>query len=373
VSPAGDASRVVRVWDLPTRLFHWLLALLVTTGFLTGFLAPEWWKGVHAWAGYGVVVLVLFRLVWGVFGPEYSTLTSLARAARGAHDHLREVLLLRPSRHLGHTPLGAVMIVLLAAVLVALTTTGLLVLGGEEKRGPLAGVASYAVGNAAKGLHELLAAVLLVLVGGHLLGVLGESVLTRENLVGAMITGRKRLPAGVPLPRPRPARPLAAAATTAAITAVLALALVYLASLPPQGIRPLALDPAYAEECGACHEPYHPSLLPASSWRALMAGLQGHFGEDAGIDPQRAAEITGWLAANAAETWDTEAASRFRTVDPAQPLRVTATPYWRRKHADVPEAVFARASVRTKGNCGACHLDAATGRFDDQAIAIPKD
>jgi cytochrome b len=319
------------------------------------------------------VALALFRLVWGVFGSEHSTLVSLVRTARGARDHLREVLLLRPSRHLGHTPLGALMIFLLLGLLVALTTTGLLVLGGEEKQGPLAGVTSYAIGAGAKEAHEVLATALLVLVGGHVLGVLGESLLTGENLLRAMITGTKHLPPDVPLPAPRPARPLAAAITTAALAGGLALALVYLARLPPRGVRPLAQSPAYAEECGACHDPYHPSLLPAPSWQAVMAGLEDHFGEDASFDRQREKEIADWLAANAAETWDTEVANRFRAVDPAQPSRITAAPYWRRKHAEIPEAVLARASIRTKAHCSACHRDAATGRFDDQAIAIPKE
>lgn len=368
-----DAARWIKVWDLPTRLSHWLLVVLVTIAFLTGFIAPEWWMGVHTWAGYGIVLLILFRLVWGVFGSEHSTFTGLARAARGAGDHVRELLLLRPWHQLGHTPLGTLMIVLLAAVLVALTTTGLLVLGGEEKQGPLAGVASYALGSPAKEAHEILAMLLLTLVGGHVLGVAVESFLSRENLVSAMITGWKRRPPDVEAPEPRPARPWAAAFTTAGLAAVLALLLIYLTGLPPKGLRPLAENAAYAEECGSCHDAYHPSLLPAASWQAVMAGLGDHFGEDASLDEASTREIAGWLAANAAETWDTEAANRFRAIDSAQPLRVTATPYWRRKHAGIPKADFTRSSVRTPTHCSACHRDAATGRFDDQAIAIPKE
>jgi hypothetical protein len=265
------------------------------------------------------------------------------------------------------------MIFALTALLIALTGTGLLVLGGEEKQGPLAGVTSYTIGAGAKEAHEALATVLLALVGGHVLGVLVESVATRENLIKTMITGWKRLPPGVPLPASRPARPLAAAIVTGGLVAVLALLLAYLGHLPPKGVRLLAGNATYIEECGACHDAYHPSLLPAASWQALMAGLAGHFGEDASFDRQREREIADWLAANAAETWDTEVGNRFRAADPAQPLRITATPFWRRKHAGVPEAAFARASIRTKAHCSACHRDAATGRFDDQAIAIPKE
>jgi cytochrome b len=370
---AEDGGRRIKVWDLLTRLFHWLLVALVAIGFVTGFMAPEWWMGLHSWAGYGVVALMLFRLVWGVFGPEYSTIGSLARASWGAWEHAKGLLLLQPRHHLGHTPLGSVMIFALAVLLIVLTVTGLLVLGGEEKQGPLAGVASYAIGAGAKEAHEALALLLLVLVGGHVLGVIVESALTRENLVGAMITGWKQLPPGVEVPQPRPARPLPAALATGALVAILALTLAYLGRLPPKGMRPLAENAAYAEECGACHDAYHPSLLPAASWAAVMAGLADHFGEDASLDPESAHGIAGWLAANAAETWDTEAANRFRTLDPAQPLRITAAPYWRWKHAEIPDAVFARTSIRTRAHCSACHRDAASGRFDDQAIAIPRE
>jgi cytochrome b len=364
--------RMIRVWDLPTRLFHWLLVVLVAVDLFTGFVAPEWWMGVHLWAGYAIVVLLVMRLVWAVFGPEYSRIASFAYRPRDVWEYARGLLLLRPAHHIGHNPAGAAMIYLLFTVLVATTATGLFVLGGEEKQGPLAGVATYSVGNAAKQMHEALVFVLLVLVAGHIAGVIAHGVLTGENLVTAMITGNKTLPPGTLLPAPRPARPGPAAVTVAAIVGVAALALLALGRLPPTG-RQLTLDAAYVEECGACHDAFQPSLLPAAYWAALMAGLKDHFGEDASLDPARAEEIAAWLTTNAAETWDTEAANRFRVVDPAQQLRITANPYWRRKHAGIAEVVFARKAVGSKVNCSACHRDAATGRFDDQAIHIPEE
>ena len=363
----------VRVWDLPTRLFHWLLVAAVAVAFLTGFVAPEWWMGLHKWSGYGVVALIVFRLVWGMFGSEHSRLASLARASSRAGDHLRGLLLLRPRHDLGHTPLGALMIFSLALALIALTTTGLMVLGGEEKQGPLAGVVPYAIGHAAKQVHELLAWLLLGLIAGHILGVVIESALTRENLVAAMVTGWKALPAGALPPAARPARAWPAVLTMAGLIAGTGALLIYLGRLPPIGSRSLAENATYLKECGACHYAFHPSLLPAESWRRVMSGLIDHFGEDASLDGQTIEAITAWLVANAAETWDTEAANRFRNVDPRDPLRVTATPFWRDKHNRVPDQLFALKVVRSKANCSACHGDAATGRFDDQAIALPEE
>lgn len=369
-----DTKRLrVRVWDLPTRLFHWLLVLLVAGAVLTGFVAPEWWMGIHLWSGYGIVALIVFRLVWGVFGPEYSRIASFAYGPRQIRDYVNGLLLMRPPHHLGHNPAGAAMIYLLAVVLVGATISGLLVLGGEEKQGPLAGLASYALGAGAKPVHEGLVVVLLVLVAAHVAGVVVHRLVTGERLIAAMITGDKLLPQGTPLPTPRAPRPGAAMASMAVIVGSLAMALAGLSRLPPTGIRQLAENPAYAEECGACHDAFHPSLLPSASWAALLAALEDHFGEDASLDPALTEELAAWLTAHAAETWDTEAANRFRRLDPEQPLRITATPYWGAKHGQIPAGVFKRRPVGSRSHCSACHRDAAIGRFDDQAIAIPSE
>ena len=333
VAKPGDsvspwAPQLVRVWDLPTRLFHWILVVAVAIATLTGYVSPEWWMGVHLWAGYVIVLLLVFRLVWGVFGSEYSRLTSFAHAPRKLGEHLRGVFLLRPPHYLGHNPTGAGMIAALMVVLTGLTVTGLMVLGGEEKQGPLAGVVSYVTGNTAKIVHATLVNILLVMIAGHILGAIVESLLLHENLIAAMITGRKRLPVGMAVPRQRRARPIAALCSVSAFAVISWGVLAYLGTLPPTGWRPLTLPAVFTKECGACHWAYHPSLLPTSSWRTLMQGLGDHFGEDASLDEAVTAEITAFLLANAAETWDTEAANRFRTVAANDPWRISATPYW---------------------------------------------
>jgi len=363
----------VRAWDLPTRLFHWLLVAAVAVSAVTGFLAPERWLSWHSASGYAIVLLIAFRLVWGFFGSELSRFADFRRTLRRLADHLRGLLRLRPPHSLGHNPLGVLMIIALAATLLALAATGLLVLGGTEKQGPLAGLVDFAVGDGVRWLHETLAWLLLALIAGHLLGIIGESLLTRENLAWAMVTGRKWLPAGSPIASLLPARSLPAALLTAAIGATLATSFVTLGQLPPLGLRALAANAEYEEECGACHYAYHPSLLPAASWRVIMTGLDDHFGDDASLDAATAAGLGDWLAANAAETWDTKAANRLRPADAVEPRRVTATAYWRNRHAELGESVFARRGIKSKINCVACHGDAASGRFDDQAIAIPEE
>jgi cytochrome b len=364
----------VKVWDVPTRLFHWTLVALVATGVLTGFVMPEWWMGVHVWAGFGMVALITARLVWGVVGPEYSRVVSFVYPPRSTVEHLRGLLMLRPPHYVGHNPTGALMVFALAGVLMALVTTGLLALGGEEKQGPLRLVVGYGVGSAAKAVHVALTKLLLVMASAHVLGVVAESLLTHDNLVMAIVTGWKTLPPGAPVPAARAAHPWAAALAMAILVAGGALGVRAAAQRPPpHGVRPVPRNAGYEKECGACHDAHSPSLLPAASWARLLSSLDDHFGEDARLPAETARALATWIVANSAETFDTESASRFRNVSADEPSRITATPYWTLKHARVRPEVFRRASIRSKVNCSRCHRDAVSGRYDDQQIDIPKE
>jgi len=364
----------IQVWDLPVRLFHWLLVASVSTALTTELAAPESWMGVHIAAGTVVVLLLVFRLVWGVFGGEYSRIASFLYSPRRTFAHLRGLALRRPPHYLGHNPTGAVMIFALMAVLTGLVATGLVELGGEEKQGPLAGILSYALGNGVKPVHKVLAYAVIGMILFHVAGVLVEGALTRAPLIRAMFTGWKPVDGDLPpesIEVPRAASPKAAALWFAAIVLPGLAVLALLWQLPPTGVLHPLREPLLDSECGACHRPFHPSLLPRASWAALMANLSDHFGEDASLPPDEVKRIGDCLQTYAAEAWDTEAAHRFSVVSPDQPLRITETPYWRRKHAHIDPAVFARKEIGAKSNCGACHGDAATGRFDDQAIRIP--
>jgi cytochrome b len=373
MTDANLGYRRVLVWDLPTRIFHWLLVAATTVAFVTGFILPQWWLGAHRWAGYVIVSLLVFRFVWAAFGSEHSRIADFAYSPAETLGHLRGMLLLGPRHYLGHNPAGAAMIFALAFVLCGLVVTGLLVEAGEEKLGPLAGITTYAVGHAAKTFHLVLVWILAAMLVGHIAGVIVESLLTRENLVVSMITGCKELPAGAPLPALRRPRWRAALASWAIVIGVGALTLVLLGRLPPKGIPATADNAAYARECGACHSAYHPSLLPAASWQAVMRTLDNHFGEDASLPAPVLAEIAGFLATHAAEAWDTEIGIRYRAVTASESRRITTGPAWLRKHARLPDALFARKTVGNKSNCAACHRDAASGRFDDQKISVPKE
>ncbi|HRA24023.1 MAG TPA: diheme cytochrome c [Usitatibacteraceae bacterium] len=121
---------------------------------------------------------------------------------------------------------------------------------------------------------------------------------------------------------------------------------------------------AYRQECGACHVAFPPRLLAAPSWRAVMAGLDIHFGDDATLEPAVQREISAWLRANAGGR-DTSAGGKPM-------LRITATPWFRNEHRHEIEArVQRRAEVRSFANCGACHSGADRGDYPERGIRVP--
>ncbi len=366
---APSTARRVLVWDLPTRLFHWLLVAAVLFALATGLFAPKWWDGPHMIAGYVVAGLLLFRAIWAFLGSRYSRIASFIYSPRQTINHLASLLRRRPGHFIGHNPSGAAMILALFAVLCLLVATGFMVQGGVEKQGPLAAFLPYAFGMTVRGLHKLIALLLLTMIGAHLAGVLAGSLLFKEQLIGAMIHGRKLVAAP---PNPLASRPVAVLAWFGLIGLALATVLILLARLPPRGMPDIPADQAMLTECGACHRPFHPSLLPRASWAALMANLSDHFGEDASLPPARRGEIAAYLERHAAETWDSKAANRFATVSAAEPTRITATPGWQRMHRAIDPALFRSHAVGSRANCAACHRDADGGRFDPQAISLPE-
>lgn len=189
-SPA-DASVEVYVWDPLVRLFHWTLVAAFTLAFFT----EDELQNIHVLAGYTVVGLLLLRLVWGFVGSRHARFSDFVHHPRTVLRYTAAVLRGRARRYIGHNPAGGAMIVAMIVMLLVTTGLGLSLYGAQNGMGPLAGVfadASDAFVDVLKDAHEFCAYSCVVLIGAHLLGVLWESVLHRENLPRAMLTGRKR-------------------------------------------------------------------------------------------------------------------------------------------------------------------------------------
>lgn len=194
----------ITVWDPLVRIFHWTLVTAFTLAYFTqegpfeellDQMDEQWLQTIHIWAGYVIAGLLLFRLLWGFTGPRYARFSDFVRGPRETLRYVGEVLALRAPRYLGHNPAGGAMIIALLLSLTITVTTGLMLYGADKGLGPLAGLllnSSEAFTHTTKEIHEFFANLTLLLVVGHLVGVIWESLLHRENLAHAMITGRKR-------------------------------------------------------------------------------------------------------------------------------------------------------------------------------------
>jgi cytochrome b len=183
-----NAQNLIKVWDLPLRIFHWLLVV----GFFIAYLTEEDLLTIHVWAGYLVSALLIFRLVWGFIGNEYAKFNGFLVKPTQAIAYLKAFIGFKAKRFLGHNPAGAVMIVLLLISLLMTAFTGFAVYGADQAAGPLAAIGSRDE-KLWEELHEFFANFTLILVFVHVAGVACESYIHRENLAKAMVTGYKKL------------------------------------------------------------------------------------------------------------------------------------------------------------------------------------
>ena len=181
----------VRVWDPLVRVFHWTLA----TAFLTAYLVEDDWLGLHVLAGYTVLALVLFRLVWGVIGTRHARFSDFVCSPAGTLAYLKDMIAFRARRYTGHNPAGGAMVIALLISLTATVVTGLALYGYAEFSGPLAGLPDNIpdwLGGSLEDLHEFFSGFTVLLVLLHLAGVAFASLQHGENLVRSMITGIKQ-------------------------------------------------------------------------------------------------------------------------------------------------------------------------------------
>ena len=129
------------------------------------------------------------------------------------------------------------------------------------------------------------------------------------------------------------------------------------------GHRPAIVDAKWASECSACHVAYPARYLPADSWRAIMAGLDKHFGSNASLDPATAREITAYLEKNASTR-------RHHAGKPV--LRITETRWWRSEHREIAARHWKNPKVKSRADCEACHTTADKGDFSERHVKFPR-
>lgn len=201
VDKQAESLVTVRVWDLPTRLFHWLLLACVVGSFVSGHVggnALVW----HMRLGYTIFSLLAFRILWGLVGGRWSRFASFVHPPGAVLRYLRRQS--RPDEHhdVGHNPMGALSVLALIAILAAQVATGLFADDEIATTGPLNRFVSSATGLALTSWHKGWGQWLIVaLVTLHVAAILYYRFGQRVDLVRPMLTGDKALPAGVPASR----------------------------------------------------------------------------------------------------------------------------------------------------------------------------
>ena len=192
MSEPNALPQTVPVWDLPTRLFHWILVALMIVQWLTA--ESDGAMQYHVWGGYAVLTLVLFRLIWGFAGSETARFSHFVRGPGAALDYVKALLRGETPLYLGHNPMGGWSILALLTLLLIQAGTGLFANDDITFDGPLSGWVSRSMSNWLTTVHKVNFNLLLLVIAAHISAVLFYLLVKRENLIHPMLSGRKRLP-----------------------------------------------------------------------------------------------------------------------------------------------------------------------------------
>jgi cytochrome b len=208
--------RLIKVWDPFVRIFHWSLFAAVIFQFVTGEESPH----LHVKCGFFIILLLLARIIWGFIGSKHARFTDFVYPPKDILAYIAGLFKRDPKHYMGHNPAGGAMVIILLVVLLLTAVTGLKAYGVEGK-GPLAHQTAGMIPNAYadeedheedeyetdehshapeagegdefwEEMHKSLANVLLFLIGLHVIGVVVSGYIHKENLILAMITGKKK-------------------------------------------------------------------------------------------------------------------------------------------------------------------------------------
>jgi cytochrome b len=181
-------KKIIRVWDLPIRLFHWLLVVCIAGSFVTINLGDEFIQW-HAYFGYSILTLLIFRIIWGFVGSTHARFISFIPRKQAIFDYLRG----RSPHVLGHNPIGALSVFALLFVLSIQVFTGLFVDDEVSFQGPLANYVSGSISSFLSEIHEGNQVVILTLIAIHIAAILFYKKFKGEDLIKPMISGDKEI------------------------------------------------------------------------------------------------------------------------------------------------------------------------------------
>ena len=374
----------VFVWPVYTRIIHWLIAFSFTFAFL--FSLQENLLNLHVAVGIIFGLMLVYRIIWGFIGPQYARFSTLKLSPAKLKFYFVEKVQNRwreiPA---GHNPASSwfTIIVLIFGSIIAIT--GLLLYGVQEGKGYFGFLNNdyYMYMGLLSDIHVYASYFLLAWVIIHIAGVLVEQFYHKTNMVFAMITGYKKAKG----------EDSKTGKYKGGLTWVFLFisALVFFVSVDGRN-NPFVVSKytqhdykhesfTYYTECGACHKPYPPFMLPKSSWKRVQGGLSNHFGEEISPTMQKGENrislndqtvIFNYLEAHAADDNTREISVKvMESLNGARGRKsITKIKYWKDTHANIPPQIFKSKKVKRKANCFACHKNFEKGMLEDIDIHI---
>ncbi len=362
------------VWSLPTRVFHWMLALFIPITYIIS--EEENLLDIHAAFGYGIGILIVFRIIWGFIGPRYSKFSDFPLNLKEAVEFGLNIF--NPKKeYAGHNPAASFVMIGIIIVTLLVVISGVLAYGIQDAKGVFAFLNSslFREMKLFKEIHETLTTLLLFLIGSHIAGVVIDRIFHKENgVLESIFKGYKNIDAtSVKL---NIFQKITAAIFLSASIFIIVWALKNGSPLTKQSNQEYDYEsraPLFYEECASCHTLYPPFLLPKKSWVKIMNNLENHFGDDASLDKDTNSKITDFLTKNSAEYSTKEASFYILNSIKGEQIAITKTPYWIKKHKNIDKNIFKSKKIISKANCKACHSKIEKGLTEDNQIKIPKD
>lgn len=359
------------IWSLPSRVFHWLFAGLILLAYLTD---DDKLLNYHALIGYGVLILLVFRLFWGYIGPKYSKFKDFPLSFTDAKEFALNIFSSK-QKYIGHNPIASYAMIGIFVVVFLTIITGILALGVEEGKGLLSSLNStfFKKMELFEHIHEFFSNLLLALIAAHLLGVFSDRILhPAHKTLSSIFNGFKVTDEDYSI-KLNIFQKLFALIFLALFVAFLIFN-IGTKSNPLVASIHTSIDyekqnPLFVKECASCHIIYPPHTLPAASWLTMMGDLENHFGDDASLEEQENKDILDFLVQNSAETSTQKVSVKILdSIKNKDIIAITQSDFWKTKHKDIPKKVFEHKDVKSKANCKACHSDIEKGLIENDKI-----
>ena len=360
------------IWSLPTRVFHWLFVLFILLAFLTS--DEDRLLNYHAVFGYAILILLIFRAFWGVFGPKHSLFKDFSNTIPNVKEFLKKIFE-ENQKYIGHNPLASYVLITMLIVAFLTVITGVLAFGVQEGKGILAFLNTpyFKEMKLFKEIHEFFSNLFIALIIAHVLGVIVDRLLhKKDETLNSIITGYKVTKEDESIKLNIYQK------IFASIMFIFFISFLCFNLYTPKNILTASIyqpidyktqNEDFVKECASCHTLYPPNLMPKKSWELIMSNLENHFGDDASLDEELNKNILAFLLKNSAETSTMENSWKFlNSIGDKDIIALSKTTYWDKRHKDIPKEIFDNKEIKSKANCKACHSDIEKGLIEDENI-----